>query len=116
MHTTPIDAAQRLREGLGRVVVGGDRVAHALLVALLAGGHALLEGVPGYDRCRIVECNCVARNCEETVNNDDIPTGVCYSPEICWFLCQGVSECLAEMYSPDWKLWLKSAPSAPLVI
>jgi MoxR-like ATPase len=47
VHTTPIDAAQRLREGLGRVVVGGDRVAHALLVALLAGGHALLEGVPG---------------------------------------------------------------------
>lgn len=29
------------------VVVGGDRVAHGLLVALLAGGHALIEGVPG---------------------------------------------------------------------
>ena len=47
MQAAPTDAAQRLREGLARVVVGGDRVAHALLVALLAGGHALLEGVPG---------------------------------------------------------------------
>jgi MoxR-like ATPase len=32
---------------LARVVVGGERVAFALLVALLAGGHALIEGVPG---------------------------------------------------------------------
>jgi MoxR-like ATPase len=37
----------RLRAGLDAVVVGGDRVAHGLLVALLAGGHALIEGVPG---------------------------------------------------------------------
>jgi len=36
-----------LREGLARVVVGGERVAFTLLVALLAGGHALIEGVPG---------------------------------------------------------------------
>ncbi|HEY4440498.1 MAG TPA: MoxR family ATPase [Candidatus Elarobacter sp.] len=32
---------------MAQVVVGGDRVAFALLVALLAGGHALIEGVPG---------------------------------------------------------------------
>jgi len=32
---------------LAQVVVGGDRVGFALLVALLAGGHALIEGVPG---------------------------------------------------------------------
>jgi MoxR-like ATPase len=36
-----------LRAGLARVIVGGDRVAFALLIALLAGGHALIEGVPG---------------------------------------------------------------------
>jgi MoxR-like ATPase len=36
-----------LREGLDRVVVGQDRVKEQLLVCLLAGGHALLEGVPG---------------------------------------------------------------------
>ncbi len=32
---------------MARVVVGGDRAGFALTVALLAGGHALIEGVPG---------------------------------------------------------------------
>src|SRR6266496_877158 len=32
---------------VGRVVVGMDHVTHQLLIALLAGGHVLLEGVPG---------------------------------------------------------------------
>ncbi len=36
-----------MREGLARVVVGGERVGFALTVALLAGGHALIEVVPG---------------------------------------------------------------------
>ena len=39
--------AQRLREGFARTVVGADRTAFGLLVALLTRGHALLEGVPG---------------------------------------------------------------------
>src|SRR5262249_56159248 len=32
---------------VGRVVVGMDEVTHQFLIALLAGGHVLLEGVPG---------------------------------------------------------------------
>ena len=36
-----------MREGLARVVVGAERSGFALTVALLAGGHALIEGVPG---------------------------------------------------------------------
>jgi MoxR-like ATPase len=32
---------------VGRVVVGMEKVAHQFLIALLAGGHVLLEGVPG---------------------------------------------------------------------
>jgi MoxR-like ATPase len=32
---------------VGRVVVGMDAVTHQFLIALLAGGHVLLEGVPG---------------------------------------------------------------------
>ncbi len=35
-----------LRE-VGRVVVGMDRIVNRFLIALLAGGHVLLEGVPG---------------------------------------------------------------------
>jgi MoxR-like ATPase len=38
---------QRLKEGIDRVVIGQDAVKEQLLVCLLAGGHALLEGVPG---------------------------------------------------------------------
>jgi MoxR-like ATPase len=36
-----------LREGVDRVVMGQGAVKEQLLVCLLAGGHALLEGVPG---------------------------------------------------------------------
>jgi len=36
-----------LRERLGRVVFGVEDVVHGLCLALVAGGHALLEGVPG---------------------------------------------------------------------
>src|SRR5205807_10565443 len=32
---------------VGRVVVGMEHVTHQFLIALLAGGHVLLEGVPG---------------------------------------------------------------------
>jgi MoxR-like ATPase len=38
---------RRLSEGLARVVVGAGRSGFLLTVALLAGGHALIEGVPG---------------------------------------------------------------------
>ncbi|HEX3128829.1 MAG TPA: MoxR family ATPase [Thermoanaerobaculia bacterium] len=36
-----------LREGVDRVIMGQEAVKEQLLVCLLAGGHALLEGVPG---------------------------------------------------------------------
>src|SRR5579862_5517212 len=37
----------RVVQEVGRVVVGMDAVTHQFLIALLAGGHVLLEGVPG---------------------------------------------------------------------
>ncbi len=37
-----------------RVVVGQDRVVHEILVCLLAGGHALLEGAPGLGKTLLV--------------------------------------------------------------
>ncbi len=39
--------AERVRAGFARTIVGGDRTAFALMLALLTRGHALLEGVPG---------------------------------------------------------------------
>src|SRR5512135_2786266 len=38
---------RRLREEIGRVIVGQDYLLDRLLVGLLANGHVLLEGVPG---------------------------------------------------------------------
>jgi MoxR-like ATPase len=47
----PLDAvaarADTLRSALGQLVIGQEEAVSELLVALLAGGHALLEGVPG---------------------------------------------------------------------
>lgn len=47
-------ALQALREAVGRVVVGQHEVVEQLLVTLLAGGHALLEGVPGLGKTLLV--------------------------------------------------------------
>jgi MoxR-like ATPase len=41
------DIRDRVIAEVGRVVVGMDHVTHQFLIALLAGGHVLLEGVPG---------------------------------------------------------------------
>src|SRR5262245_15141126 len=38
---------QRLREEIAKVIVGQDEIVEGTLTALIAGGHVLLEGVPG---------------------------------------------------------------------
>jgi MoxR-like ATPase len=46
--STPVqEIADRLSDGMGRILVGADRLTLALTVALLARGHVLIEGVPG---------------------------------------------------------------------
>jgi MoxR-like ATPase len=45
----------RLREALNRVVVGQEMVVDQLLVATLAEGHVLLEGVPGTAKTMLVK-------------------------------------------------------------
>ena len=50
MHAAERDAAttlKRLLDEVGRVVVGQQALLEGLLVGLLAGGHVLVEGVPG---------------------------------------------------------------------
>lgn len=41
------ELSQKVTQEIGRIVVGMDGVIRQLLVALLTGGHVLLEGVPG---------------------------------------------------------------------
>ncbi|WP_309083257.1 MoxR family ATPase [Chelativorans sp.] len=45
----------RIREGVGMVIFGQEAVIERVLVALLAGGHALLVGVPGLAKTKLVE-------------------------------------------------------------
>jgi MoxR-like ATPase len=54
MESEATAVAQRLRAGLERVVEGNEGPAFGALVALLAGGHLLLEGVPGTAKTLLV--------------------------------------------------------------
>ncbi len=45
---------QRLREQVGRVIVGQDQVVEELILALAARGHAILVGVPGLAKTLLV--------------------------------------------------------------
>jgi MoxR-like ATPase len=47
--------ARRVREALGRVIVGQCEAIDLALVTLLAGGHALIEGVPGVGKTLLVK-------------------------------------------------------------
>ncbi|GAB4578754.1 MAG: MoxR family ATPase [Anaerolineales bacterium] len=49
-HTT----AQAILRELGKVIVGQEALIHDLLVTLLAGGNALLEGVPGLGKTLLI--------------------------------------------------------------
>src|SRR5947207_8307342 len=42
-----MEVAQKLERELQAIVIGQEHVIRELLLALLAGGHVLLEGVPG---------------------------------------------------------------------
>ena len=47
---------QKLRTEIGKAVIGQDAVIERLLVALLANGHVLLEGMPGLAKTLLVRC------------------------------------------------------------
>jgi MoxR-like ATPase len=52
---TALHDISRVREGVGRVIFGQESVIERALVAILAGGHALLVGVPGLAKTKLVE-------------------------------------------------------------
>lgn len=57
-----VEICQRIREQVSRIVVGQDEVIEQLLIAILARGHCLLEGVPGLAKTLMV------RSLAETMN------------------------------------------------
>jgi MoxR-like ATPase len=46
---------QAIREAVGKVIVGQQRVVEATMTALLCGGNVLLEGVPGLGKTELVK-------------------------------------------------------------
>jgi len=49
-----VEACRKVREQVARVVVGQEEVVEQLLIAILARGHCLLEGVPGLAKTLMV--------------------------------------------------------------
>ena len=48
------DDWNRLRSEIGKVVVGHDEIVEGVLTCLYAGGHTLLEGVPGLGKTLLI--------------------------------------------------------------
>ena len=48
------DSYAALRSEIGKVIVGHDAIVEGTLIAVLAGGHVLLEGVPGLGKTLLV--------------------------------------------------------------
>src|SRR5512144_1134018 len=46
--------AQKIESEVGRVIVGQNDVVRHVLVSILAGGHVLLEGVPGLGKTMLI--------------------------------------------------------------
>ena len=51
---TAVSSLDRIRQEIGKVIVGQQDVVDAVLICLLAGGHVLLEGVPGLGKTTLL--------------------------------------------------------------
>ena len=49
-----VEMHRRIRTEIGKLIVGQEEVIEQLLIAILAGGHCLLEGVPGLAKTAVV--------------------------------------------------------------
>ncbi|MEI6236919.1 MAG: MoxR family ATPase, partial [Planctomycetota bacterium] len=48
------DALARIRAEIAKSIVGQEEIVEGVLTALFAGGHVLLEGLPGLGKTRLV--------------------------------------------------------------
>ena len=48
------DQMQQVRDEIGKIIVGQDDVVEGVLIALVVGGHVLLEGVPGLGKTTLL--------------------------------------------------------------
>lgn len=55
MHSQKItQRIKRIRDEIGRVIVGHEEVVEGVIIALVASGHVLLEGVPGLGKTTLL--------------------------------------------------------------
>ena len=54
VNTDLIERVERIREAVGHAFIGQSDVLDQILIALLAGGHVLIEGVPGLGKTLLV--------------------------------------------------------------
>ncbi|MBK5144283.1 MoxR family ATPase [Budviciaceae bacterium BWR-B9] len=67
--TTPQDATNivlRIQEQIRKVFIGQEQVVEQILCALLAGGHVLLEGVPGLGKTLLAKALAQACSCHSS--------------------------------------------------
>jgi MoxR-like ATPase len=67
MHTTPDeikDTLTRARNEIGKVIIGQQEVIERALIAIFAGQHALVEGVPGVAKTLLVRTLARVLGCE----------------------------------------------------
>ena len=50
-----VDSYEKLKEEIGKFIVGQADVVEEVIIAILAGGHCLLEGVPGLAKTMLVQ-------------------------------------------------------------
>jgi MoxR-like ATPase len=48
------DSFQKVKDEIGKVIVGNSDIVEGVIICLLAGGHVLLEGVPGLGKTMLV--------------------------------------------------------------
>jgi len=79
--------AEKIRGNIAKVIVGKEEVVRVLLAALLAGGHVLLEDVPGTGKtvlarslARSVACNFARVQCTPDLMPSDITGISVYQP------------------------------------
>ncbi len=58
------DTLQRIKDNIGRVILGKDDVIDQVLITLVAGGHLLLEDLPGLGKTTLAYCLARSVDCE----------------------------------------------------
>src|SRR5690606_8869580 len=58
-----VKSFRRIQEEIAKVIVGQERLVEDVLTALAAGGHVLLEGVPGIGKTLLVHTLADAIDC-----------------------------------------------------